>query len=56
MLLFQMLIPLAMIQPYIDLLPSVASLPPMLVLNLGLLCLLLFTLKSISEWGTNNLV
>ena len=56
MLLFQMLIPLAMIQPYIDLLPSVASLPPMLVLNLVLLCLLLFTLKSISEWGTNNLV
>ena len=39
-----MFIPLLMIQPYINLLPSSASLPLILVLNLALLCLQLLTL------------
>ena len=57
MSLSQMLTPLPMIQPYINVLPSTASLPPMLVLNLVLLCFQLLThLKSPSQWGTHNLV
>ena len=38
-----MFTPLPMIQPYINLLPSSASLPLMFVLNLVLLCLQLLT-------------
>ena len=38
-----MFIPLPMIQPYINLLPPIASLPLMLILNLVLLCLQLLT-------------
>ena len=53
-----MFTPLLMIQPYINHLPSSASLPLMFVLNLILLCLQLLTqdLQSISKWGTSNLV
>ena len=52
-----MFTPLPMIQTYINLFPSSASLPLMLVLNLVMLCLQLLThLQSISEWRTRNLV
>ena len=44
-----MFTPLLMIQPYINLLPSTASLPPMLVLNP-----ILIILKLLTEWGTCN--
>ena len=52
-----MFTPLPMIQTYITLLPSSASLPLMLDLNLVLLCLQLLTqICRAFEWGTRNLV
>ena len=51
-----MFTPLPMIQAYINL-PSSASLPLMLVLNLVLLCLQLLTrFAEHFQWGTGNLV
>ena len=54
----QMFSPFSMTQPYTNLLPSSASLPPMLVLSLDLLYLwtINLDLQSIFDWGVHNLV